>query len=819
MVGPWEFFSAPSAQTAVEELERFQSTYGQDSVLKLARLQGPDAGQWAAKGCAEIQRVGYGMDVYSDPGSDETTCATSLAVDDTSSWHSLHKEHWAADDPSARPEPQTLEAVRAVLVKPSERRTHRDVDTLLPVLQRIRAISTLPEIAQRALCIVADFVQLQQGTYLYRRGDACDAVYVVLSGSVQLIIPGNPTGIYPDDILMGVVREGVGFGDVALLYTINRNADAFAQDSDCALLRLRLHDYTLITNAIQTEELLKVCQVPSNDRTGQSLRLIKRIVCDNVPYFSGNSEEQKIEFARAFQLEYWDTAGQHVFQANSPAEAMYVSLSCTVDLPAKSSSRRKAGLARTSSVMQGEVEKLSGRGDKDTLVKIQKDNPNEENCQQEGHVASGTKATFEGVMERKVTLNETHATGALPRFSRQPSDESRASHSPYPRTKSTLDSLVARNSSANSIAQAHPGDVFGASDAATPSMSLHTTSARIVNPGYLLVLSRDKLQQILNGCQEESDAQVRLTECVCLAFQIRDHQQRHTEAQTKFFSSNVAAGAGAEREELLQRLVACFTLHKLRAGDSLVLQRRTVEEVFVIQSGNCDVKVELDSVKSNDRRGHRKQVKVAALGQNALVGLSDAFFNAGTGMATYEATTRMLVYKANLGKILGLLECYQPVKANLRATFKNILMTWANRLSQSLSIIQDSCKKSGEGDVTTTWARQQLNLFLHPDAPRAAAVVSEVDTEASIDKANTPSLREHPELLSDFKSQLLQDDMSVVKRSVQVICSIRPHFSVTGGALLPFLFQNRKCPREAASRPTACSCAFWKRTTRAAAQH
>ena len=237
----------------------------------------------------------------------------------------------------------------------------------------------------------------------------------------------------------------------------------------------------------------------------------------------------------------------------------------------------------------------------------------------------------------------------------------------------------------------------------------------------------------------------------------------------------MAAGAGAEREELLQRLVACFTLHKLRAGDPLVLQRRTVEEVFVIQSGNCDVKVELHPVQSIDRRRRRNQVKVAALGQNALVGLLDAFFNAGTGMASYEATTQMLVYKAHLGKILGLLESYQPVKAILRTTFKNILMTWANRLSQSLSIIQDSRKKSGEGDVTNTWARQQLNLFLHPEdspsgkvgtsAPRAAAaVVWEVDTEASSDNPSTQPLRENPELLSEFKSKLLQDDMSVVKR-------------------------------------------------------
>ena len=752
----------------MHELERFQSSYGNASVFELARMTTREDGKGAERGRAKVQRAKPGQNVLSDANSSATRRVgawpgvTPNASGESDSRQQgggpAHPAHWMV--------PESMDAVHALLKTSPGHRGGRDVDILLPVLQRVRAIRTLPELAQRALCVVSTLVQLEQGRYLYRRGDPCDAVYVVLTGMLHLIIPGNPAGIWAEDIQMGVIRAGIGFGDVALLNSVARNADALAQDSDCTLLRLSMDDYTLITNALQTEELLKVCQMPSSERTDSSLKLVNRIVCDNVPHFSAYNEEQKMGFARAFKLERSDVAGHYVFQANSPAVAMYVSLSCTVDLHAKSSLRRKGGLLRTLS------------------AEISKDGPNEENTGQEGHLAIEAKGILKGLMNRNGTVTEPQTTRGLA-FIRRPSAESAASHSPVCRTTSNVDCLVAHVSCASTIAPAYPGDIFGVSEATGPSMSLHTNSARIVKPGYLLVLSRDDYQQIVNGYQD-SDARARLMECIGRVFQVRGHQQRQADAGTPGVSSNLAGDAGSDREEILQRLGACFTLSTFRAGESLVLQSKRVEDVCIIQSGTCDVKVELQSIKKDhtestfsraqDRRGRRSQVKVAALGQNTLIGLADAFFNAEVGMATYEASTGMLVYKAEMRKVLSLLQSYPLIRATLSATFKSMLMTWADRLMQTLRM-----SAKGEQELAP-WATQHVHSFLHPQDPHsacklgalapptaAAAAVSIGDIQASRGKESTDPLREHPELLSEFKSKLLQDDMSVVARSARSV--------------------------------------------------
>ena len=183
---------------------------------------------------------------------------------------------------------------------------------LLPLLQRLHTVRNLPDAAQRALCAVVGAAKCQQGEYIYRKDDPSDSSYVVLTGgfcqiedspntaatasdlgdtrgivllggpletvmfsvpfaacdvckltacaylgSVHLIIPGDPLR-HPEDIELGVVRPGHGFGEVALVDPhIHRPSDAAAINSDCTLLRLSSDLYDLVVNALQTEELLR----------------------------------------------------------------------------------------------------------------------------------------------------------------------------------------------------------------------------------------------------------------------------------------------------------------------------------------------------------------------------------------------------------------------------------------------------------------------------------------------------------------------------------------------------------------------------------
>ena len=211
------------------------------------------------------------------------------------------------------------------------RRRSEDVDYLLPFLQRLHTLRSLPKIAQRALCVAVDAISIQQGENVYRKGDTSDAAYVVLSGSVHLIIPGDPAR-HPTDIELGVMLRGQGFGDVALIDKEKpRTSDAIALDSACILLRLRISDYDLITNALQTEELIRSAQIPPQLRSEAEVKLVKRIVCDHLNFFSKFPDAMRLEFARAFNIMCTTAPGEPLFQAKTPAKAMYICLSCVVE--------------------------------------------------------------------------------------------------------------------------------------------------------------------------------------------------------------------------------------------------------------------------------------------------------------------------------------------------------------------------------------------------------------------------------------------------------------------------------------------------------
>jgi len=798
---------APSIKTAHNDLERFRATHGVDSVLDLARATAAEEarpGRVRARVLSRGSPSGQGDLLSGDnerrgPGHDSA----------------------APGRISRRWIEEALPLVCEVLKKPPARRTEQDVDVILPVLQRLWAIHSLPWIVQRALCVVADILHLQQGEYLYRRGAVSDAAYVVLAGEVTLVIPGTP-GLNPADIEMGVMREGVGFGDVALLDTITRNSDAFAQESSCALLRLSTDDFLLIINAFQTENLMRTLQTPSIERNDASLDLVKRIVCDKIPFLSAYSEQERIGFARAFRLEQFHTAGDLVFNVNYPAETMYICLSCTIDLLPKSIRRRC--MTRTSSdeivkALQDQAEDFP-RQDQGYEGRMPKDCPKEEHgAEEERLVALVRDPVAKGLMRRKghSAESDVQSSGAL--FSRRPSAEGGASHSPARRKVANLN--LTRTPSGAPIVRVNAGDIFGESDVTTTCPSLYTFSAHVVTPGYVIALSRDDYRRVLNG-YEDSSAQMRLMECLGHAFQCRKHEQQVTHKTDEVLpssASKIAAEAATENEEMLQRLAACFaSAETFQAGESLVLQGQKVEDVCIVVSGTCDVKVEIQSfrkgqpgrmfTRTNDRRGHRNRVKVASLGQNALIGLIDAFFHCEVGIATCEATTETMVYKANLAKILSLLAFYQPMTTRkLRATCKNTLMTWASRLTQSINIVHETYNQSGEGEhVLGSLSQQHVQLFLQPpdlastsrsgaQAPQISTAEFEAITDDLRTNPATERMRQHPKVASDFKSKLLLDDMSVVARSPLSIL-----LAPDGATIAPLIFRGLAGLQKCATR-------------------
>jgi len=238
-------------------------------------------------------------------------------------------------------DPQNLsELLKLLDVAPEDRWDHHVV-ALLPLLQSLHTVHNMPLNAQRALCGAVSAAKIEQGQYVYRKGETSDACYVVLDGSVHLVIPGDPMR-HSHDIEMAIIHPGKGFGDVALVDpNIVRATDAIAIDSSCILLKLDLDDYELIINAVQTEELIKVLQIPAETRSDTEVKLVQRIICKDHDYFGTFSEDEQRQMARAFTLEHWDTPGATLFNTGMPAEVMFVSLSCVVEMQLVNMRRRR----------------------------------------------------------------------------------------------------------------------------------------------------------------------------------------------------------------------------------------------------------------------------------------------------------------------------------------------------------------------------------------------------------------------------------------------------------------------------------------------
>ena len=234
----------------------------------------------------------------------------------------------------------SLDAVLTALALQPEQRSAADVDMLLPLLQRMHAARSLPEAAQRALCNICCATNVQHGGYVYRKGDESDAVHVVLHGSINLILPGDPA-YHASDIEMAIVTAGTAFGDSTITDSTRlRNCDAVALNSSCTLMTLMRQDYDLVINAVQAEAFFRALQTPGTSRSDAQIALVKRIVCDSVEFFGGFAEDTRREFARSFSI-FQTNQDQLLYTKETPADSMFICLSGTVEIHARSLQRGK----------------------------------------------------------------------------------------------------------------------------------------------------------------------------------------------------------------------------------------------------------------------------------------------------------------------------------------------------------------------------------------------------------------------------------------------------------------------------------------------
>jgi NTE family protein len=162
-------------------------------------------------------------------------------------------EEEALED-SERPAPRgpvTLpDAAPAVIAPrddaPSRPRTPQEVLRAVPLLREL-GDEALGELASRASA-----VRLEAGDYLFRFGDAADALYVVVSGRLEAILEDAEPEV------LRVLGPGTVVGELALLADSTRSASIRAK-RDTELLQLRRADFErlMAADAIFTAELVR----------------------------------------------------------------------------------------------------------------------------------------------------------------------------------------------------------------------------------------------------------------------------------------------------------------------------------------------------------------------------------------------------------------------------------------------------------------------------------------------------------------------------------------------------------------------------------
>jgi CRP-like cAMP-binding protein len=329
----------PKLQAVIDSLELFSGTYGVSS-----------PSHWTPLNHGRTLPHGSGVQ-----GKQEAAGRMRQQIIDAQGTRQSHERRHLEPVPvpaQAWPDAKGLDAVLKLLSLRPHLRSAEHVDEILPCLQRLSTVRGLPEVAQRALCAFAGAVEVQQGEYLYRRGDKADTVYVVLKGSVHLIVPAHHS-INVHEVEMAVMQAGSGFGDSVFTLSQHapgqRNTDAVVQASACTLLRLHVKDYDMTISALQAEELLNSLQTPAHLRSDSHISLVTRVVCNQVDFFNKFSEEKRSKFARVLTVIKADQKRSVLYSRQTPADAAYICLSCTVDLYSRALRRKATVISRANS--------------------------------------------------------------------------------------------------------------------------------------------------------------------------------------------------------------------------------------------------------------------------------------------------------------------------------------------------------------------------------------------------------------------------------------------------------------------------------------
>ncbi|XP_046809970.1 rap guanine nucleotide exchange factor 4 isoform X2 [Lucilia cuprina] len=138
--------------------------------------------------------------------------------------------------------------LRMILRKPSHERTPEELELVFEELLHIAALSHLSTSIKRELSSIIVFEShAQAGTILFSQGDEGRSWYIILKGSVDVVIHGKGT--------VATLKSGDDFGKLALINDAPRAATIVLKENNCHLLRVDKEHFNRILRDVEANTL------------------------------------------------------------------------------------------------------------------------------------------------------------------------------------------------------------------------------------------------------------------------------------------------------------------------------------------------------------------------------------------------------------------------------------------------------------------------------------------------------------------------------------------------------------------------------------
>ncbi|KAL1138122.1 hypothetical protein AAG570_009814 [Ranatra chinensis] len=171
--------------------------------------------------------------------------------------------------------------LRMILRKPSHDRTPEDLETIYEELMHMKPLSHLSNSMKRELASVIMFeAHPKAGTVVFEQGEEGRSWYLVIRGSVDVVIHGKGT--------VATLHQGDDFGKLALINDAPRAASIIVKEDNCHLLRVDKDDFNRIlrdveANTVRLKEHGKDVLVLEKSPSNSSSTAVKYVVMACTP--------------------------------------------------------------------------------------------------------------------------------------------------------------------------------------------------------------------------------------------------------------------------------------------------------------------------------------------------------------------------------------------------------------------------------------------------------------------------------------------------------------------------------------------------------